>query len=309
MNKLYYNSGEGTNQILYTNDAKPDLWLLASKGKKSIATNQFIENLIDIAADLDDDLFSEEVATMVINIGEYDGEELLIDCADSKGNIDDLKKMVAEYDYEHVFGSYEPKIEYYSTADAEEYFKEHQKKYRKQYQNVTKILVIINVIVFLVNYIFGYSFYQFIFGALLITSPRTWLSILLAGFTHFSIMHIFFNMSFLLSVGPMLEQLLGRSKFLALYFISLFVSGLVVVVFGNDLAMTAGASGALYGLFAYFVCYMLKYGTDPIHKRNVLSTFGINVLITFLIPGISIAGHIGGAIAGVVIFYINESRR
>ncbi len=309
MNKLYFNNGEGTNQILYTNDAKPDLWLLASKGNKKIAVNQFIENLIDIAADLDDDLFSEEVASMVINIGEHDGQELLIDCSETKGNIDNLKKKVAEYDYEHVFGSYQPKIEYYSTADTEEYFKQHQKKYRQQYQNVTKILVIINVIVFLINYILGYSFYQFIFGALLITSPSTWLSILLAGFTHFSIMHIFFNMSFLLSVGPMLEQLLGRSKFLILYFISLFVSGLVVIIFGNELAMTAGASGALYGLFAYFVCYMFKYGTDPIHKRNVLSTFGINVLITFLIPGISIAGHIGGAIAGVVIFYINESGR
>ncbi len=309
MNKLYFNIDEGTKQIVYINSNKPNLWLIAAKNQKKLPLTEFCNGLMEVASSLSDELFTSEIASLIVNLESYKQETIYIECETSEGDFEALKKQVLDYHYDLVFGEHKPKLEYYSTQSSQDYFKEYQKEYKRQYQNISKILVGINVVVFIANYIFGYSLLQFIFGALPLLSVRTWISILLAGFTHFSLMHIFFNMSFLLSVGPMLEQILGRSKFLVLYFASLMFSGVVVVLASNNIAMTAGASGALYGLFAYFVCYMLKYGTDPMHKRNVLSTFGINLLITFLIPGISIAGHIGGALCGICLFYLNEARK
>lgn len=308
MYKLFIDLNDGSNHIFYTNSVTPHLWLLATDGQYSYDKERFCDNLIEIASQFNDELFITEVATLISHLKSKSGSTIQISGPSANYQLADLKQMVDAFDYEKIFGTQVDKVEYYVTAESQDYFKDKRKAYRAQYRSISSILITINVIVFVINMVFGYTPYQFIFGAIPF-SVYSFISILLAGFTHFSIFHIFFNMSFLQSMGPTLETILGKWKFVILYFVSLFVSGIFVIFFTSGLTATAGASGALYGLFAYFICYIMKYGTNNAHKRSVLSSFGINILITLLYPGISVAGHIGGAIAGVIFFAIDQSRK
>lgn len=305
MYKLYADLNDGSNHVFYQNNTTPHLWLLATKGARKMKSSEFYDNLINIASTIGDDLFTDEVANLISTIQLVSPEFIEISGPSCDYNQAALVDYVQNFDYEKVFGTASGRTEYYATAESEEYFKEHRKNYRAQYRSLTNILVIINVVVFIVNFLVGYSPLQFILGGSLL-SIGTWISILFAGFTHLSFFHIFFNMSFLMSVGPVMERVLGKSRFLILYFVSLFISGAFVVLLSN--APTAGASGALYGLFAFFICLTLKHETNQQQIRNVLSTFGINLLFTLFAPGVSIAGHLGGIVAGVVMFLIFSNK-
>lgn len=302
MYKLYTDLNDGSNHVFYQNNTTPHLWLLATDGARKIESSKFFDNLIDIASQVGDDLFTSEVANMIASLQLFKCDTIQISGPSCDYNNQDLKLLIDSFDYEKIFGSKIDRIEYYATAESEEYFKEHRKTYRAQYRNITKLLVYINVAFFVFNVVFGRFPIQYIWPGMSLLNPITYLMILLGGFTHLSFFHIFFNMSFLLSVGEPLERLLGKGRFLALYFFSLFVSGIVVVLFSH--APTAGASGALYGLFTFFICLTLKHETNQQQIRNVLSTFGINILFTLLAPGISLAGHLGGAAAGVIAFLV-----
>lgn len=301
MYKLFMNLNDGSNHVFYQNLNIPHLWLLASKGQRKIAASDFYNNLIELASTINDDLFTDEVASLISNIQLKNPQVLEISGPNCNFNHEVLAEEVGAFEYDKIFGEAVDRIEFYATSESEEYFKEHRKSYRAQYRNVTNILVIINVVVFVINYVIGYLPIQYIAGGSLF-DITTWITILFAGFTHLSILHIFFNMSFLMSIGPALEYLLGRNRFLILYFFSLFLSGIGVVLFANY--PTAGASGALYGLFAFFVCLTLKHETNKQQVRNVLTTFGINIAFTLFMPGISIIGHLGGIVAGVIAFAI-----
>lgn len=301
MYKLFMDLNDGSNHVFYQNAYTPNLWLLASKGKRKIAASEFYDNLIELASQIDDDLFSDEVANFISNLQQQSPQVLAISGPNCNYNHEVLNEEVKAFEYDKIFGELINRLEFYATSESDEYFKKQRKTYRSQYRNITNILVGINVAVFIFNYLIGYLPVQYITGGSLL-NIQTWISILAAGFTHLSILHIFFNMSFLMSIGPGLEYLLGRNRFLALYFFSLFFSGITVVLFTNN--PTAGASGALYGLFAFFVCLTLKHETDKQQIRNVLSTFTINILFTLFMPGISIFGHLGGAVAGIIAFGI-----
>ncbi len=306
MYKLFIDLKDGSNHVFYQNGQTPHLWLLAMNGKREINEDVFCDNLMDIASKLDDELFTTEVATLIAHIKTVPGDMVHISGPSAKYSFEELQQLVDLYDYEQIFGTKMDKIEFYVTDESKEYFKEYQKTYRAQYRSITSIIIVLNVIVFVINMIFGYSPYQFIFGGLPLSIVSI-IPIFLAGFTQFSFFHIFFNMSFLQSMGPLLEKLLGKWKFVLLYFVSMFVSGIFVIIFTSGMTATAGASGALYGLFGYFLCYVLKYGTDSNHKRSVTTSFVINILFTLMYPGISIAGHIGGAITGAVFFLIDQN--
>lgn len=122
--------------------------------------------------------------------------------------------------------------------------------------------------------------------------------LLTSGFTHVSLLHIGFNMFALYALGPQLETALGRSRFLALYFLSLIAASTLVMWAAPQYQATLGASGAIYGLFAALLVIARKVGGD---LRQLLILVGVNLVITFAIPGISWQGHLGGFVGGAVI--------
>lgn len=124
-----------------------------------------------------------------------------------------------------------------------------------------------------------------------------WYRLVTAGFVHFDIFHIAFNMIIVYRFGQMLETALGRSRFLALYFAALLAGSLGAMIF-EPVAATGGASGAALGLVAAAGIGLHVRGIN-IWQSGIGPLLLINLLLSFR-PGISLGGHLGGAVGGAL---------
>jgi membrane associated rhomboid family serine protease len=131
-----------------------------------------------------------------------------------------------------------------------------------------------------------------------------WWRLVTAGFIHFGIIHLAFNMYALWNLGPLLERSVGAGRFLMLYMASLLAGSAGALIIGSD-GITGGASGAVFGLFGAAAIGMHQRGVNPL-RTSIGTVLIINLVLTFAIPGISIGGHlgglVGGALCGLVLF-------
>lgn len=131
--------------------------------------------------------------------------------------------------------------------------------------------------------------------------------ILTAAFLHGSIIHFLSNMIIgVLTLSSALERLIGSKKFSFIYFGSMILSGLVVVFLSESNAVTIGASGAIFGVLGSLL-YITLYRKDmmsPRDTQSIRSLIAINIIFTLLAPGISIWGHVGGIVAGLLLSFI-----
>lgn len=129
-----------------------------------------------------------------------------------------------------------------------------------------------------------------------------WWQLVTNAFTHIDVVHIAFNMLALWFLGPMLERVLGRGRFLALYFGSALTASALVVVASEPYVLTFGASGAVFGMLGALIVLAIKARGDV---RTLLMWLGLNLAITFY-SGASISwqGHIGGLIGGLAIMWL-----
>jgi membrane associated rhomboid family serine protease len=123
-----------------------------------------------------------------------------------------------------------------------------------------------------------------------------------SGFLHAGFLHLAFNMFALYILGSMLEPAIGRLRFGLIYFVSLLAGSFGALLVEPD-APTVGASGAIFGLMGAAVVVMRNRGISPMESGLGL-WIGLNLLITFTIPNISIGGHIGGLVGGVVVAFL-----
>lgn len=124
-----------------------------------------------------------------------------------------------------------------------------------------------------------------------------WWQIVTSAFTHTELLHIAMNMLALWFIGPALERVLGRARFLAVYGISLLVASAFVLLLSSPTTTTLGASGAISGLMGALLVVVLRLRGDA---RPVLMWIGINVVITVMgSAGISWQGHLGGFVGGI----------
>jgi membrane associated rhomboid family serine protease len=145
-----------------------------------------------------------------------------------------------------------------------------------------------------------------------------WL-LLTSGFLHANLMHVGFNGLLLWQLGHLLEPLLGRGRYVALYTAGLFGGSLGVVLVswvsvlagvsgidlvgrilgGNPLQLTIGASGAVFGLMGAAMVVLRARGVNP-WRTSIGTLVALNLVLTFIVPAISVGGHLGGLLAGVV---------
>jgi membrane associated rhomboid family serine protease len=125
-----------------------------------------------------------------------------------------------------------------------------------------------------------------------------WWQLLTAGFLHIGPLHLAFNMIALWVIGRDLEQVLGRARFLAVYLVSLLGGSLAVLLFANPAIPTAGASGAVFGLMGGLAVVLMRLRLSP---RPALTIILLNLIISFVVPNISILGHLGGLAFGTAI--------
>ncbi|MEC5170441.1 membrane associated rhomboid family serine protease [Glaciihabitans sp. GrIS 2.15] len=131
------------------------------------------------------------------------------------------------------------------------------------------------------------------------TSIQPW-RMLTSLFVHGSILHILFNMYSLFVLGPELERLVGRWRFIALFLLS-GLGGSVAVLLSSPGSPVIGASGAIFGLFgAYFVIARHLGG----NSRQLIIVIVINLVIGFIVPGIAWQAHVGGLLIGALVAFV-----
>ncbi|MET0840031.1 MAG: rhomboid family intramembrane serine protease [Marmoricola sp.] len=137
-----------------------------------------------------------------------------------------------------------------------------------------------------------------------------WWQLVTSEFTHVAVLHVGLNMLALFFLGPVLENVLGRSRFLAVYLVSGLAGSAAVMLFSDPHSQTLGASGAIFGLMGALAVMALKVQGQ---LQSVLVWLGLNLVLTFSIANISWQGHIGGLVGGLAVgtamIYAPRSRR
>ena len=180
---------------------------------------------------------------------------------------------------------------------------------------VTKVLIGMNVAVFLLVAVTGGSLSQpggpLYTDGLLIGGGvfrdvgaigvdfGEWWRIVTGGFLHANLLHIGFNMFLLWLLGSELEPFLGRVRFVLLYGTSL-LAGSFGVLLVDPTAATVGASGAVFGLMGALIVAQRSVGINP-WQSGIGGLVAINLVFTFMIPNISVGGHLGGLVGGAII--------
>jgi membrane associated rhomboid family serine protease len=125
-----------------------------------------------------------------------------------------------------------------------------------------------------------------------------WWRLVTGGFLHGGLLHIGFNGYLLYQLGMMLEPSLGRSRFLAVYAAGLAGGSAGVMLLSWD-APTLGASGAVFGLMGAAMVLLRRRGINP-WQTSIGSLVLLNLVITFVIPRVSLGGHVGGLAGGAL---------
>ena len=125
-----------------------------------------------------------------------------------------------------------------------------------------------------------------------------WWRLVTSAFLHYGLIHMAMNMFILVLLGRMLEPAIGGWRMLLLYGVSL-TGGALGALMVEPNAFTAGASGAVFGMAGAVVIAERASGIR-FRDSGILAFLVINVAISFLWPGVSIGGHLGGMIVGAV---------
>jgi len=178
---------------------------------------------------------------------------------------------------------------------------------------VTKVLIGINVALVLAELLFGAvgamgggSTAMLVdMGALVpayVAVKHDYWRLFTAMWLHGGLLHVAFNMYALYIGGSYLEMIAGKGKYLAIYLVAGVAGNVAVYLLAAPISVTIGASTAIFGIFGALFAYSLHNRDSAVGRA--LSSMGtvilINLVITFVVPGISWQGHVGGLIGGVL---------
>ena len=169
-----------------------------------------------------------------------------------------------------------------------------------------------NVIVFILLSIGGMTedaYYMYEHGAMFtpaVLSNEEYYRMFTCMFMHFGFDHLLNNMVSLLVLGKYVEPIVGKVRFLIIYLLSGLggnVLSFIVEVYTQDYAVSAGASGAVFGLTGALLCVVLlnrgRIGT--ITKRGVLFMIALSLYNGFTSAGVDNLAHIGGLVTGFLV--------
>lgn len=176
---------------------------------------------------------------------------------------------------------------------------------------VTPILVAFNVLVFILMVISGVDLispgvqdllrWGADFGPKALSGE--WWRLITCIFVHIGLLHLVLNMWVLLTAGPLVERMLGNTGFLTMYFVA-GLTGSFASLFWNPMLVTAGASGAIFGIYGALLGLLLRHqGSIPTRTLSQLRDSGVSFLFVNLIYGmtqknIDTAAHLGGLVGG-----------
>ena len=179
---------------------------------------------------------------------------------------------------------------------------------------LTPAIIYINAAIFLFTVAYTQSIMWFPVRALVelganygpLTLDGQWWRLLTSVFLHGGLLHLVFNVIVLANIGIFLEPLLGRVSFIIVYLLTGLLASTASLVF-NDNVVSVGASGAIFGMYGFFLALLTTNLFKPDFRsmflKNTLGFVGLNIAIGFFGP-IDNAAHIGGLASGFVFGYL-----
>lgn len=173
-------------------------------------------------------------------------------------------------------------------------------------------LIVVNIGIFFVFTLLGKSedvLFMQQYGAMYepyVINGHEYYRLLTSIFLHFGMEHLLNNMVMLGAVGVHLEPEIGKLRFLLVYFLSGIggnVCSLLVNVWLGEVVVSAGASGAVFGLTGALLCAVIqnKGRIGRLNKKRVLILVLLSLYIGLTTSGVDNAAHIGGLVCGFVL--------
>lgn len=329
----YFITEEGYNPIIL-HGAKDEIWLENMDGEYEIIriVSGYIHNNEQLSFDLfktkqilkkiKKSTFTLKVNTLslFVNLGDNVNLEEFnninkIDIANIK-NINDLTKydfitntfptITIETDFKeegmNLFFKITEEIakkNQESTVKAEDVFK-------KKKSLITPILIVTNIIVFLLMYILGNgsedasTLVDFGANVRSLIKSGEYYRLITSAFLHIGLIHLACNMYALHIIGSQIENFYGKTKYILIYLFSAICGGLLSMTCHSTI--TAGASGAIFGLFGSLLYFGYHYRVylGTVMRSQVMPLIIFNLALGFMLPGIDNAAHIGGLIGGTL---------
>jgi len=138
------------------------------------------------------------------------------------------------------------------------------------------------------------------------TMNGDWWRLLSCAFVHIGFVHLFMNMIALVYVGAFLEPFIGTGRFVTAYLITAVTGSLLGSIIHPD-TISAGASGAIFGMFGVLISLLTTRLIPPDIRKRLLLLMGFYVVYNLLYglrEGIDNAAHIGGLLGGIAIGYL-----
>ena len=181
---------------------------------------------------------------------------------------------------------------------------------------VTYGIIAINVVVFILMVIDGAEIFTVTDGLVhtkwgsnvtVLTLSGDWWRLITSTFIHFGIIHLAMNMYALYTAGVYLEPMLGKTKYIAAYFCTGIIAGIVSLWWHKEGINGAGASGAIFGLYGVFLALLFTNLIPKQVRSALLQSIGIFVVFNIVYgmrSGIDNAAHIGGLLSGMLVGFI-----
>ena len=169
---------------------------------------------------------------------------------------------------------------------------------------VTQLFIAINVGVYLLELVMGgqvngtgNTIYEngVLFGP--VVADGEWWRLITAAFLHYGPLHLGMNMLVLWILGQGVEEYFGHARYALLYLVA-GLAGSAGALIWSPSALTVGASGAIWGIMG--AALVLERRHIYVFGGQAMGLLVLNLVITFLIPGVSIGGHIGGLAGGAL---------
>jgi len=171
----------------------------------------------------------------------------------------------------------------------------------------TFVLVVINMVVYVYTSLLGNNFVYTSSGVLTVYGQYNyavlhggwWWQLFTAMFVHVNIVHVFSNMFFLLIFGLRAEELFTDTEYYLVYIASGLLGNFLSLLYPLNVR-SAGASGAIFGLFGAVIIYLRK-----MVERSVLGAvlFAFMFFLITLSVDTNVYAHLGGLVAGLILGY------
>jgi len=196
-----------------------------------------------------------------------------------------------------------------------EVFMEKQEFEKKPW--VTYIIMGINILVYMLTAFLSKNIWNSNISVLIYLGAKV--NVLISGgeyyrlitcmFLHAGLLHVSLNMYSLYIIGPLVERVYGKVKYVSIYFIAGIIASLFSYMFSNDISI--GASGAIFGLLGATLIFAItiKKTVGKDFYINILQVMAVNLIIGFSIPNIDNYAHIGGILGGIAMGKIFEIKK